>query len=128
MRPDIEKLTTKDDLIAQGYTPLTKEALLALVSNNTVHGDYEYNGHRVYKTFMNANGEMDGRNDWGSNEAGKYTIDDDGYLSVTWQGYWEDWSGLAFKVDGAIKFYDAQSGRWRTTFTHILQGKQDLHV
>jgi hypothetical protein len=128
MKPEIEKQTTKDDLIEKGYTPLTKQELLELISNTTVSGDYEYSGHRRFKTFMNANGEMEGKNDWGSDEFGKWNIDGKGYLSVEWEGYWENWSGMGFKVEDEIKFYDKKTGKWRTTFNNIMPGEQDLDV
>ena len=128
MKPELEIETTKDDLINQGYKPLSKEALLELISNNTVRGDYEYSGHRIYKTFMNANGEMEAKNDWGSDETGRWSVDNDGCISVAWEGYWEDWSGPAFKVGDEIKFYDSISGKWRTTFHQIMQGEQALEI
>ena len=128
MKPDIEIKTTKDDLIAKGYTPLTKEELLKLISHTTVCGDYEYSGHRKYKTFMNANGSMEAKNDWDSHEEGRWSVDENGYLSVEWDGYWEDWSGMGFKVDDEIKFYDSKTGKWRTSFHNIVQGEQDLDV
>ena len=128
MKPEIEMQTTKSDLIAKGYTALTKEELLEYISNTTVIGDYAYNGHRVYKSFMNANDQVTGKNDWGSYEEGRWSIDKNGLLSVSWEGYWEEWTGVAFKVDDAIKFYDIQTGRWRTTFNHIKKGEHDLTV
>jgi len=128
MKPEIEKQTTKDDLIRKGYTPLTKQELSELISNATVSGDYEYSGHRRFKTFMDANGEMEGKNDWGSDEFGKWNIDDNGYLSVKWEGYWEDWTAVAFKVNDEIKFYNIKDGTWQTTFNNIMPGEQDLDV
>ena len=77
---------------------------------------------------MDANGEMEGRNDWGSEEQGRWRVDDSGCMCVTWEGYWENWCGMAFKVDDEIKFYDSISGKWRTSFHQILQGSQDLSV
>jgi len=128
MEPSIEIQTTQNDLKAQGHTPLTKEELLALISGNTVIGDYEYSGHRIYRTFMNPNGEMEAKNDWGSHEFGKWQVEDDGCLSVTWDGYWEDWTAAAFKVDGEIKFYNIENGTWQTTFNTIMPGEQSLDV
>jgi len=128
MKPELERQTTKDLLLSKGYKPLTKVELLELISNTTVCGDYEYSGHRKYKSFMNANGEMNGKNDWGSYEEGNYTIDEDGHLSVAWDGYWEEWTGVAFKVANEIKFYDTNSGIWRTTFNNITKGEQSLAI
>ena len=128
MKPKIEKETTKEDLLAKGYTPLTKQELKELISNTTVWGDYEYRGHRRYKTFMDSKGAMEGKNDWGSTEFGIWDIDDNGCLTVEWEGYWEDWSGVAFKVEDEIKFYDIKSGKWRTTFHTIIKGEQRLEV
>ncbi len=128
MKPEIELQTTKDDLLNRGYTPLSKKELLELISDNTVCGDYEYNGHRIYKSFMNSNGEVEGKNDWGSTESGRWSVDENGYLSVEWDGYWEAWSGVAFKVDDEVKFYNLQDGTWQTTFHKILEGEHDLDV
>jgi hypothetical protein len=128
MKPEIEIQTSKDDLLNLGHTPLTKEEILALIANTTVIGDYEYNGHRVYKSFMDANGEIESKNDWGSHVFGRYTIDEDGLFSVEWDGYWDAWSGVAFLIEGEIKFYDVKTGKWRTTFNAITQGKRDLEV
>ena len=128
MKPALELQITKDGLLNLGHRPLSKEALLARIANTTVTGDYEYNGHRRYKTFMSPDGEMEAKNDWGSHVFGRYTIDDDGYFSVSWNGYWDDWTGIAFKINHEIKFYNIEDGRWMTTFTDIAQGKQDLEV
>jgi hypothetical protein len=128
MKPEIEIQTTKEDLLNLGHTPLTKEELSALITNTTVTGDYEYNGHRVYKSFMDANGEIESKNDWGSHVFGRYTIDEEGLFSVEWEGYWDAWSGVAFLIGSEIKFYDAKTGKWRTTFNTITQGRYDLEV
>jgi len=128
MKPEIEIQTSKDDLLSLGHTPLTKEELLALIANTTVIGDYEYNGHRVYKSFMDTNGGIESKNDWGSHVFGRYTIDDNGVFNVEWDGYWDAWSGVAFLIEGEIKFYDAKTAKWRTTFNAITQGKRDLEV
>jgi hypothetical protein len=128
MKPDLERKINADSLIVLGFKPLTKEELLELISNNTVTGDYDYKGHRIYKTFMNKNGTMIGKNDWGSLEEGSWSVFSNGCLSVKWQGYWEDWIALAFKIDNQIKFYDLESGEWRTTFNKIEKGKQSLEV
>ena len=128
MKPEIERLTTKEDLLGKGLTALSKEALVARISDTTVTGDYEYDGHRIYKSFMDTNGEIESKNDWGSHVFGRYTIEDNGHLSVEWDGYWDAWTGVAFEIEGEIKFYDIHTGVWRTTFHSILQGKHDLEV
>jgi len=128
MHPEIELQTTKDDLILQGYMPLSKNELINLISNTTVLGDYEYSGHRKYKTFIDTSGEMLGKNDWGSNESGRWSLNNLGHFSVEWDGYWEAWTALAFKIDETIKFYDLVSGQWKTTFNTIVDGKQSLDL
>ncbi len=128
MKPKIERLTTKEKMLQNGYVPLTKKALLNLISNTTVWGDYEYSGHRKYKTFMDANGKMEAKNDWGSHVFGEWRVEEDGCLTVKWQGYWEDWTAIAFQVEREIKFYNIEDGQWQTTFYNIEQGRQDLEV
>jgi len=128
MQPELEKQITKNDLLDKGHISLTKEQLKKLIKNTTVTGDYEYNGHRRYKTFMSPDGEMEAKNDWGSHVFGQYSIDDNGYFSVSWDGYWDDWTGIAFETHKEIRFYNIEDGRWMTTFTDIAQGKQNLEV
>jgi hypothetical protein len=127
MKPEIEKETNADSLLMKGYKPLTKIELTELISDTTVSGDYEYHGHRRYKTFMNKNGTMVGSNDWGSLEKGQWSIYRNGYLCVMWDGYWENWIAKAFKIGEEIKFYDIESGEWRTTFNKIVKGEQSLN-
>ena len=128
MLPEIELQTTKDDLLSQGYIPFSKYELVNLLSNTTVSGDYEYIGHRRYKTYMSASGEMLGENDWGAQESGRWSVNELGHFSVEWDGYWEAWTALVFSVDETVKFYDIESGQWRTTFNSIVHGKQSLDV
>jgi hypothetical protein len=77
---------------------------------------------------MNANGEMEAQNDWGTYEEGKWKVDEHGCLTVEWDGYWEDWTGVAFQVDNELKFYDIESGKWRTSFDSIVKGKHPLEM
>jgi hypothetical protein len=128
MKPEIEILTTKDQLLSLGHIPLTKQEIVALIANTTVTGDYEYNGHRVYKSFIDVNGEIESKNDWSSHVLGRYTIDEKEHFHVEWDGYWDTWTGVVFEIEGHLKFYDTQTGKWRTTFNTIVQGKQDLEV
>jgi len=128
MRPEIEIKTNRDDLLDQGHRPLGQEELLRLISNNTVRGDYEYSGHRIYKTFMDPNGEMEAKNDWGSEEFGSWSVDDAGRLTVSWKGYWEEWTAVAFRIEGEIKFYNIEDGSWQTTFHELLPGRQALDL
>jgi hypothetical protein len=55
-------------------------------------------------------------------------INSDGHLKFEWDGYLEDWSAIEFQVDDEIKFYDIDSGKWRTTFHKILKGEHDLVI
>jgi hypothetical protein len=128
MKPELELQITKDDLLNLGHIPLTKEALVTRIANTTVIGDYEYNGHRIYKSFIDANGDIESKNDWGSHIFGHYTIKDNGHFSVEWDGYWDEWTGIAFEIAEEIKFYDIHTGKWRTTFHNILEGKHPLEV
>jgi len=128
MEPTIEKETSRDDLLRQGFHPMTQKELLESINGNTVHGDYEYSGHRIYKTFMDPNGEMEAKNDWGSEESGSWSIDEEGCLSVSWEGYWENWTAVAFLIEGKIKFYNIEDGSWQTTFHEVMPGRQALDI
>jgi len=128
MSPELEKRITQNDLLQKDYKPLTKKELEELISDTTVTGDYEYNGHRVYKTYISPDGKMEAKNDWGSHLFGQYTIDENGYFSVTWDGYWDEWTGMAFLTNQEIRFYNIEDGRWMTTFREIKPGKHNLEV
>ncbi len=128
MKPELEKMITKEDWLQKGYQPLNGKSLKNLIVDTTVTGDYEYNGHRIYKTYLGKEGTMEATNDWGNHLFGRYTVDKHGHFSVFWDGYWDEWTGIAFHTEKALRFYHIESGEWITTFHTILQGRHNLEI
>jgi len=128
MTPQEELQITYDDVINDGHTILSKEELANLIVGKTVYGNYEYNGHRKFVSYIDPDGSVNGTNDWGSYEEGEWSIGDDHIFTVSWDGYWEDWSAYAFHIDGEVKFYEQLTGQWKTTFDAIKDGDLPLEL
>ena len=120
---------TRDTIISQRHKQLTIQELKELSSNKTVRGDYFYNNEwRLYICYSNEDGTVEGENDLKSFNEGRWSVNDDGGYSVEWDGYWEDWTGFAYHVDGEIMFFDSTTGKWRTTYTKVVEGEEPLEV
>ena len=129
MSTNNDNTTTQNEVIAAGHKQLTVEELTKVISNNTVTGDYFYNKQwRLYRSYANPNGEIQGENDLGSFVEGTWVINEDASLTLEWDGYWDDWTGVAYFFEDKIKFYDTTSKKWRTTYTKIEAGELDLEL
>ena len=116
---------TENRIKELGYLQLSGEELRQKIENKTIWGDY-YNG-RKYISYSDKDGNIEGRNDLGSHVFGKWLINkNDNTFEVKWDGYWEDWTGRAYDVDGKIQFFDTTSLNWRTTFNKFEIGKKTL--
>jgi hypothetical protein len=120
----MEKLTdnqmTQQDMIDKSYKMLTQKELFGILSDTTITGIYLYN-NTWYKYMVNSfnDGNIEGKNNIGSFNEGRWQINSDASMSIEWDGYWEDWRGFAYKVDGRIMFFDATTKKWRTTYTLV---------
>ena len=111
----------------QGYTQLSAEELIARIYNKTIRGEYFIG--RIFVTYIDDKGNMEGENDLGSHHFGKNIIDmDNDTLTTQWDSSWHNWTGRAYDVAGEIKFFDTTSLEWRTTFKFFENGKKDLKV
>ena len=121
MNPD--NTTTEAMIVKAGYKPLSGEELRQKISNKTVFGDYGY----LFKfvTVLEENGAMEGRNNAGAHNFGKWSIDNHAAtISVIWDSGWDNTTTRAYWVDEQIKMFDVADGQWRTTFTTITDGCQ----
>ncbi len=119
--------TTETMIIEKGYKQLSGEELKERISDKTISGDY-YNG-RIYITYIDEAGNMEGENDLGSHRFGKNIIDmNNNTLTTIWNSGWDNWTGRAYDVNGEIKFYDTTTLKWRTTFKTFEDGKKTLIV
>ncbi|MCK5922865.1 MAG: hypothetical protein KAG66_18125, partial [Methylococcales bacterium] len=47
-------------------------------------------------------------------------------ISVNWNYGWDSATTRLYEVDGAIKMYDINTGRWRTTLNQSIDKPQDI--
>jgi len=119
--------TRETMIIEAGYCQLSGEELKERISQKTIRGEY-YNGRR-YITFIDKNGNMEGKNDLGSHRFGKCSIDmNSSTITTKWYSGWDNWTGRAYDVNGEIKFYDTITLNWRTTFKDFTDGRIALIV
>ena len=99
----------------QGYKQLSAKQLKERIYNKTIRGEYFIG--RIYITFIDNRGEMEGENDLGSHHFGKNIINmENNTLETQWDCGWDNWIGRGYDVDGEIKFFDTTTLEWRTTF------------
>ncbi|RUT78979.1 hypothetical protein [Ancylomarina longa] len=111
----------------QGYSQLSANELKERIFNKTVRGEYFIG--RIFVTYIDNKGNMEGVNDLGSHHFGKNIIDmDNDTLTTQWDSGWDNWTGRAYDVDGEIKFFDTSTLVWRTTFKFFENGKKKLKV
>lgn len=116
-------------MLNKSYQILNSDDLYKIFLDTTITGRYLYNNTwYIYKVNSFADGTIEGQNDVGSYNEGRWKINSDGSMSVEWDGYWEDWTGFAYEVNKEIMFFDATTGAWRTTYTLIEAGQQSTDI
>ena len=107
--------TMEAQIIEAGYLLLSGEELNLKMQNKTIFGEYLYG--RQYISYAYSDGTVEGENDLGSQVKGRWSINKKNKtLTLKWSGYWDEWTGRAYDVDGEIKFFDIETSHWRTTF------------
>ena len=116
-------------MIDNAYKVLNSKDLTRIFSDTTITGNYFYN-NTWYKFMINsfADGTVEGQNNVGSYNEGRWQVNDDDTMSIEWDGYWEDWTGFAYKVNDEIMFFDTTTGKWKTTYTLIEDGELPTDV
>jgi len=111
---------TQQDIIDKSYKMLSQKELIDILSDTTITSIYLYN-NVWYEYMVNSfsNGNIEGQNNVGSYQEGRWQVNSDASMSIEWDGYWEDWRGFAYDVDGKIVFFDAITKKWRTTYTLV---------
>jgi len=129
MATKLDNTLTKQDMLNKSYQILNSDDLYKIFLDTTITGRYLYNNTwYIYKVNSFADGTIEGQNDVGSYNEGRWKINSDGSMSVEWDGYWEDWTGFAYEVNKEIMFFDATTGAWRTTYTLIEAGQQSTDI
>ncbi len=99
MHTDQNRLTIAD-MHQKGYKRLTAQAIKAIFADTTITARYYY-ANKWYRAKTNsfANGEIEGQNQVGAYNVGRWQANDDDSLSIEWDGYWEDWRAFGYRVE-----------------------------
>lgn len=101
-----------------GHVQLSGEELERRIAGKMVRGEY-LRGF-TFVASVARNGSMEGRNNVGVRDSGRWSIDmEDGSFTVRWDGGWDNTTTYAYDMGGEIRFYDRDTSQWRTTFTAI---------
>ena len=118
---------TESMIKEQGYSQLSANELKERIYNKTIRGEYFIG--RIFVTYIDDNGNMEGENDLGSHHFGVNIIDSENdTLTTQWDSGWHNWTGRAYDVNGEIKFFDTTTLEWRTTFKTFEVGKKIIKV
>ena len=120
MNPDLN--TQEQTVIEAGHTQLSGPEMAQIIVGKTVWGDY--GAAFKFVSVIREDGSMEGTNNFGSHNLGRFSIGDDNTFSVQWNAGWDTTTTRAYAVDGQVKFFDCDTGQWRNTFTRIVDGIQ----
>ena len=115
---------TRDSIIQQGYQMLTAKEIEDIFAEATITARYFYS-NSWYKAVTNSyrDGRIEGENHVGSYNEGRWSVDKNTHtLSLEWDGYWEDWTAVGYRVKDEFIFFDEESGKWRITLTLVEKG------
>lgn len=89
---------TESTIQEQGYKQLTGKKLKERLYDKTIRGEY-YIG-RIFISYLDNDGNVEGENDLGRHVFGKISINmNDNTLTTKWDGYWDNWTGRAYDVN-----------------------------
>jgi len=115
---------TRESIIQQGYQMLTAKEIEDIFADATITARYFYS-NSWYKAVTNSysDGRIEGENHVGSYNEGRLSVNkNNNTLSLEWDGYWEDWTAVGYRVNDEFIFFDADSGKWRITLTLVEKG------
>lgn len=112
-------------VIDAGYKQASAAVIRQRAVGNTVIGNYLYGF--VFISYMDKDGMMEGRNNVGAHHKGRWSLDaQDNTLSVQWHSGWDTSVTRAYDIDGALHFFDLNTGIWRMSFERFTAGRQPL--
>jgi len=111
---------------AQGIAHLSGPELRERTCGKCFVGLYRPPFHYVMQ--MSEGGTLWGRNNYGTEDSGHWSIDPDtGGLTVAWHGPWDAHTTHGYAVGQAIHFFDVETGDWRTSFEREVSA-QDIQL
>ena len=92
---------------------LTRDKLQEQLMNKRINGLYRL--PFTYEMQLNEDGTLWGRNNYGTEDVGKWTISDTGEMTVSWQSYWDAHTTRVYLENGVLHLFDIDTGNWRTS-------------
>ena len=125
MQTNDNNTLTREDMINQGYQMLDSQEIKDILSDTTITARYFYwNAWYIAKTNSFRNGEIKCQNHVGSYDEGRWIVNEnDNTLSLEWDGHWEAWTALGYKVNDEFMFFNTDTDKWRITLTLVEQGE-----
>ncbi|MBA1438767.1 MAG: hypothetical protein FAF05_07285 [Epsilonproteobacteria bacterium] len=124
MLKSTDNTLTRDIIAAQGHMMLSAKEIQDIFIQATITARYLYhNTWYIAKTNSYKDGRIEGQNNVGSYNKGRWSVDTtNNTLSLEWDGYWEDWTAIGYKVNDEFMFFDEDSGKWRITLILVEKG------
>lgn len=103
---------------------LNAKEIKDMFCNATITARYFYsNTWYIAVTNSFQDGRIEGQNNVESYNEGRWSVEEkDNTLSLAWDGYWEDWTAIGYKVNDEFMFFDTDTGKWRITLTLLEKG------
>ena len=119
--------STEAMAIDTGHAQLSGKELDAIIVGTTVRGLYR--GGFRYNVFVDRDGSLEGKNHVGSHNFGTWLLDMKAHtFTVTWRNGWDHTTTRAYNFGDEVRFFDADTGLWRTTFSGFELGRKPLEV
>jgi len=105
--------SSENELSARGLCPLNADSLRLRLAGKTFLGSHP--PFFRYIITIGRGGDLVGLNDAGHYDTGSWRVQErTGILITHWRNGWVDAASRVYDVDGALRFYDAETGGFTT--------------
>jgi len=115
---------SESDIRKKGYLPLDAKEIESHIFGKTFLGFFP--PYFRYIILFNENGGLEGKNNYQHYDTGKWVINSDNTLSVSWNFGWENTTNHVYFIDGNIKFFDVGSGKMNTYFERSIETVESI--
>ena len=120
-----DRMETEDEVRAAGGIRLGAQGIRDRLAGQQFLGSY-LNGFR-YIISINADGSLEGMNNYGHYDVGRWSVDDDRHaLIVAWQHGWDNTTTRLHALGDEIRMHDAETGKWRSSLVPVTGEKHDI--
>lgn len=117
--------STEQMAMDAGHKQINIDDFLRRAVGKTVLGNYMLGF--VFYGYMGADGSIDGENNVGTRDTGHWAVNHVGNtFLLKWHGGWVDSITRIYDIDGALHFFDRDTGAWRMSFVELVAGRQVL--